>query len=101
VGEANTVTADIYLGKLTPQDVTVELYYGMVDMNGEIEDPQVTEMEPQGADESAAPLGANGVYSFKRQLTCKSSGMHGFTVRVVPDHPHLVSPFETSLIRWG
>jgi hypothetical protein len=41
------------------------------------------------------------MYTFVRHLTCTSSGMHGFTVRVVPKHKDLVSPFETSLILWG
>jgi starch phosphorylase len=93
VGAANTVTAEIYLGRLTPEDVTIELYYGTVDTSGEIQDPHVAEMEPQG--------GADDVYTFVRQLTCTSSGMHGFTIRAVPKHKDLVSPFETSLMLWG
>ena len=101
VGTANHVTAEIDLGRLTPKDVTVELYYGTVDANGEIQDPQVTEMELQSPGETAAPDGSGSVYTFVRHLTCTSSGMHGFTVRVVPRHKDLVSPFETSLILWG
>ena len=50
-------------------------------------------MKPQG--------GTDGVYTFAKQLTCMSSGMHGFTIRAVPNHKELVSPFETSLILWG
>ena len=106
VGAANHVTAEIHLGQLTPSDVTVELYYGTVDTNGELRDPQVMEMEPQNAaaDNPAAadtPALPDGVYTFVKRLTCTSSGMHGFTVRVLPRHPAMVTPFEMSLIAWG
>jgi starch phosphorylase len=90
------VHADIYLGDLTPSEVTVELYHGPVDASGEILRPQIVEMEYQPTEGSEA-----GVYAFVKQLTCQTSGMHGFTVRVLPHHPDQVSPFETGLILWG
>jgi starch phosphorylase len=96
VGMANNVRAEIYMGDLTPQDVTVELYHGPVDARGEILRPQIVEMEHQ-----PEQAGDNGVYTFAKQLTCQASGMHGFTVRVLPHHPDQVSPFETGLILWG
>jgi starch phosphorylase len=96
VGMANNVRADIYLGDLTPKQVTVELYHGPVDASGEILHPQIVQMEYQPAKDGDA-----GVYTFAKQLTCQTSGMHGFTVRVLPHHPDQVSPFETGLILWG
>ena len=96
VGLANNVQAEIYLGDLTPQQVTVQLYHGAVDSNGEILEPQIVDMEYQPDQKGQA-----GVYTFARQLTCQTSGMHGFTVRVLPHHSDQVSPFETSLILWG
>ncbi len=102
VGVASSIWARIYLGELTPQDIKVELYFGTVDASGQILNPQVAEMEsgpdPQG---SQAGPAASGVYAFVRHLTCESSGMHGFTVRVVPRHAEQVNPFETGLILWG
>jgi len=104
VGVANNVRAEIYLGKLTPQDVTVELYHGAVDASGEILAPQIVEMEyepKQGGKAGDEPGSQEGVYTFAKQLTCQSSGMHGFTVRVLPHHSEQVSPFETGLILWS
>jgi starch phosphorylase len=99
VGMANEIITQIYLGELTPDDVAVELYYGSVDAGGEILSPRITEMETQ---ESPNPSPQpNGMYTFVKQLTCQSSGMQGFTVRIVPRHPEQVQPFETGLIRWG
>jgi starch phosphorylase len=100
VGLANSVYAEISLGELTPQDVTVELYHGTVDANGQILNPHVTEMEYQ-AKNTPSGTGEDGAFTFVKQLTCESSGMHGFTVRVVPNHPEQVGPFETGLILWG
>lgn len=99
VGMANEIITQIYLGELTPDDVAVELYYGSLDAGGEILSPRITEMETQ---ESPNPSPQpNGMYTFVKRLTCQSSGMHGFTVRIVPRHPEQVQPFETGLIRWG
>jgi len=99
-GTASSAWAEIYLGGgnnhggLTPDDVKVELYYGMVDANGEILQPQIVEMQGN-------QNGADGVYAFAGSVICRSTGQHGFTVRVVPRHPDLVNPFEMGLIFWG
>jgi starch phosphorylase len=101
VGVASNVRAEVFLGALLPEEVTVELYHGTVDSNGEILRPQVVEMEYDASPEKSEPAGQDGVYTFVKQLTCRASGMHGFTVRVVPNHPEQVGPFETGLILWG
>jgi starch phosphorylase len=33
--------------------------------------------------------------------TCTQAGRYGFTVRVVPRHPNLVSPAELGLAAWA
>jgi starch phosphorylase len=99
-GTASSVWAEIYLGGgndhggLTPDEVKVELYYGMVDANGEILQPQIVEMQ-------CNQNGADGVYAFVGSVIYRSTGQHGFTVRVVPKHPDQVNPFEMGLILWG
>ncbi|MBN1933690.1 MAG: alpha-glucan family phosphorylase [Anaerolineae bacterium] len=94
VNVPSSVWAEIYLGELTPADVKVELYFGAVDPSGEIVDPQIVEM-------TGKELGSEGVYSFVGSVTYTSSGQHGFTVRVVPNHPEQVSLFEMGLVLWG
>jgi starch phosphorylase len=94
VGTASSIWAEIYLGELTPGDVRVELYYGRIDANGEILDPQIVEMQSK-------QNGTNGQYAFVGNVVFRSSGQHGFTVRVVPKHPELVDPFEMGLVLWG
>ena len=98
IGAANDIVAKIHLGALTPDDVKVELYYGTVDASGEILDPLVFEMEsPAPTEQGEQPA----VYTFVGHLSFASSGLHGFTVRIVPSHPEQVNPFETGLILWG
>jgi len=94
VNVPTSVWAEIYLGELTPEDVKVELYLGAVDSNGEIVEPRIVEM-------AGKQQGKEGVYSFVGSVTFTASGLHGFTVRVIPNHPDLVSPFEMGLVLWG
>jgi len=100
VGVGNNVWAKIHLGDLVPDDVTVELYHGPVDANGDIQEPRIVEMACDDP-EQACVEGEPGTYVFSKALTCRSSGMHGFTVRVVPRHPEQVNAFETGLVLWG
>jgi len=98
IDSENNVEVKIHLGELEPQDVRVELYHGIVDSSGEILDPRIVDMScPQCEGDEVQ----DGVYTFYGHLTFSSSGRHGFTVRVVPNHPEQVNPFETGLILWG
>lgn len=99
INEANCILARIHLGTLTPDDVKVELYYGAIDADGEILNPHIVEMENEPADVADSHDGAT--HDFAGHLSFQSSGLHGFTVRIVPSHPEQVNPFETGLILWG
>ncbi len=95
VGQRAQVRVRVHLGPLNPDDVKVELYVGKLDSDGNIVDP-VT-----------APLGPTGERSgnswiFEGSLSpCMRSGRHGYTVRILPSHPDLVSPFLPNLITWA
>ena len=49
------------------------------------------------------PRAANGVLnlSILDGVTFRLSGLHGYTVRVLPHHPNLVTPFLPGLIAWA
>jgi starch phosphorylase len=94
VGERLKVKADLHLGDLTPADVKVELYHGTVDATGNINGAQVIAM-------SSTQKASGGVYSFDGEIPCRTSGQHGFAVRVTPSNPRLPRQFEPGLIRWG
>jgi starch phosphorylase len=95
VGGEFPVRARVHLGALTPEDIAVELYMGQVDAAGEIEGAVATAMEPVGPD-------GDGSYLYQASaVTCRQSGMHGYTVRVLPHHPDLTTAFLPGLIAWA
>jgi starch phosphorylase len=94
VGAEFEVQARIQLGGLSPDDVEVQLFHGMIDNAGEIPKPSTIVMS---ADGDAGTAG----WKFKGKIRCQTSGHYGYTVRVLPKHPNLGNPFEPGLICWG
>ena len=95
VGDAMRVRARVQLGALTPEDVAVELYLGRVSASGEIVGAVATPLQFVGPDGKGHHL-----YEAAR-VTCSQSGLHGYTVRVLPHHPDLTTPFLPGLIAWA
>ncbi|HKB40264.1 MAG TPA: alpha-glucan family phosphorylase, partial [Gemmataceae bacterium] len=97
VGSALQVTARIHLGALAPDDVEVQLFHGLVDSLGDIPAPETVPMSPNGS-----PARKDGnVWVFHGTIPCRTSGQHGYAVRVLPRHPDLPHPFEPGLVTWG
>jgi starch phosphorylase len=95
VGRTIRVQAWVHLGDLTPGDVAVELYLGRVDAGGEIVEAAAMPMLPMEQD-------GEGRYLFEASaVRCDQSGLHGYTVRVLPHHRDLPTPFLPGLIGWA
>jgi starch phosphorylase len=95
VGGELQVKARVQLGPLSPEDVQVQLFHGLVDNQGEIPQPMTVSMSANGA-------AADGVaWVYEGSIACRSSGQHGYAVRVLPRHADLASPFEPGLVCWG
>jgi starch phosphorylase len=94
VGETLTVRAQIDLGGLKPEDVSVELYYGSLNARGEIEIPKIVLMKPHDK-----PKGT--VYEFVGVKTLETSGRLGHTVRILPKHEDLDNPYKLGLVVWA
>jgi starch phosphorylase len=88
LGGSRTVTAHVTLGDLSPDDVQVQLLHGPVGQNDELDHSNLVVMSGDGA-------------TFTGTFTCEHPGRYGITVRVVPNHPDLVTPVELGLIAWG
>ncbi len=93
-GSSLEVTADLFLDKLSKDDVTVEVYYGTVDTYGRIHNGRHAPMVLDAAR-------SDGVYRFKGSIYCDKTGQLGFTVRVMPSHPDIAQKHETALIAWA
>jgi starch phosphorylase len=92
----NTFTAQsvVHLGSLAPEDVCVELYVGLVNPGDELVRGSATPMDMvQKLDENR--------YLYEANSKCAMSGLHGYTVRVLPNHPDLVTSFLPGYIVWA
>ena len=96
VGESLQITARVHLGGVAPNHVRVEAYHGEAN-DGDIRNPTVTVLN-QSPDQSG--LG-NGDYIYQGSVPSTESGTYGFSVRVVPTHPHLMQAHELRLITWS
>lgn len=94
VGGELEVLARVNLGGLAPENVQVQLFHGIVDNQGDIPVPSTVPMSHNGAHQGST-------WTFKGTIPCRSSGQHGFAVRVLPFHPDLANPFEPGLVCWG
>jgi glycogen phosphorylase len=96
VSETVSVKALVDLGGLNPEDIQVELYKGTIDASGEIAAGNSVVMDYQGKDPGRSPL---SLYSLN--IAYESSGLQGFSLRVMPKHKNLTSPYETGLTLWA
>jgi starch phosphorylase len=94
VGSKLEVRALVDLGRLTAQDISVELYNGSVDSWGNISDGVPVSMQCE------SDQGQGGARWFRTELLCNRSGNMGVSVRVVPHNDDLASPWEPGLILW-
>jgi starch phosphorylase len=95
VGSRLRVRAMVRLGAIAPGEVAVELYLGPLNAHSEIQDGIALPMEPAGA-------GRDGVYAFEvAAVPCRESGLHGYTVRVMPFHRDEAKSFLPGMITWA
>jgi glycogen phosphorylase len=94
VGESLDVTAKLHLGPVDPQHVRVEAYHGEIEIDG-VRNPQITPLH------RAEHNSGNGHHVYRGSVPASESGTYGFSVRVVPTHPHLMQAHELRLITWS
>ncbi len=95
VGQSITLQARVCTGSLRPEDLRVELYVGRINADGEIADPVTSTM-------SLARQESGSYYIYEADdVACTISGLHGFTARVLPQHPDQRAPFVPGLIAWA
>ena len=93
LGEELEVTAEVYLGELSPEDVTVELVYRS--QNDEaLRHLQAVPMMLQEKLET-------GWYRYHVLFKPQASGSYAYGVRVLATHPALPDKFDARLTRWA
>ncbi|MBW3649068.1 MAG: alpha-glucan family phosphorylase [Actinobacteria bacterium] len=94
LGAARHVEAVVELGALDPDDVAVELLKGTVGPNDELIAPVNQTMTFTGKEDG-------GRFRYSAEFDCDTPGRYGFTIRVVPHHPDLLSPVELGCASWA
>ena len=92
VGSKLKVTVRVALGSLSPGDVRVQAYYGVLTADGQIGKGSHVDLALRQS------RGTNHVY--EGEVECGQSGSCGFALRVVPFHEDAVLPYELPWIRW-
>ena len=92
-GESLKVEVQMELGRLSPQDLEVDIYYGLVDSKAEFLERE-TMLLRNFSQEGSRTI-------FRGEIPCRKVGRFGFKVRVLPSHPLLSNPYSLGLILWG
>jgi starch phosphorylase len=94
IGSKLLIKALVKLGRISPNDVSVELYHGPVDNGENIQNGSVVRMDYEKT------TGQDGEHWFVGSMPCRTTGQHGVAVRVLPRHADLANPYEMGLILW-
>ncbi|MBG6238354.1 starch phosphorylase [Mycetocola sp. CAN_C7] len=98
VGDELHLRATVRLGSLSPDDVSVQVVYGLSGANGDdLRDVQSAELEAEIPDPDA-DSGDGGDWLFSGTVSLGRPGGFGYSVRVVPKNALLASPAELGLI---
>ena len=96
VGQKLPISVDVYLGEISPDDVSIELISGRLNAQEEICHFQPIVLNPV----SAEPGSQNGVYSFSGEVTLAESGRFGVSARIIPKSDILPHTMRPELISW-
>lgn len=89
-GDSRTATATVALDGLSAADVDVQLLHGSIDSTGEfLGRPEALSMTAAGGDRYTCDYKVN------------AAGPYGFTVRILPTHPALITPVELGKAAWA
>lgn len=93
VGDIINVKAHIRLGSLSPEDITVEAYYGNLDHRGDFigRETAVLNADGKNGDECM----------FTGRIPCTTTGRFGMTVRITPSKQRMENPFVMGLVLWA
>jgi starch phosphorylase len=95
IREKIKMEAEVFLGNLKPEDVSVDIYYGNISPT---DDQRVEHSAIEHLNE--VTLIEPGKYLFSGHLTCRGTGNFGFKIRITPSHPLMIDPYEMNLVLW-
>lgn len=92
VGRRITLTVEVDIDGLGPQDIRAQGVIGQVGSGRDLFDSEVVDL--------AFVSQEGSVGTFSGSFVCDQPGNRGYTVRVIPSHPDVDVPSELPLVRW-
>ncbi|MFA5161546.1 MAG: alpha-glucan family phosphorylase [Elusimicrobiales bacterium] len=86
------LAAKVWLGALSPEDVSVEVCLGRMDPDGELEPQTIIAMNPKGMEGDA--------HLYELEAAPARGGRQDYALRVVPRNSNIPHPFMPHFIRW-
>lgn len=93
VGESFPVNVEIHLGGLSPDELDVELYSGVMRSVDSLNDIRITPM-------AVSEIRGNGDYQYRCTVPCRRSGRYGYTIRITPKKDDFLK-FRPGLTSWS
>jgi starch phosphorylase len=92
VGEGIPVATKVRLGVLDPSEVVVQAFYSRLRPDGALSNGRGIDLEWVSFE--------NGEHLYKGAVPSRASGLHGYSIRVLPRHEDVLVPHELPLIAW-
>jgi len=93
VGKEINAEAVVDLGNLAPSDVVVQVYYGIVNHNDELEQTQIRDLQLVKSE--------NNIHFYQGSYKCPDAGQQGFTIRILPRHELMVNDADLYVCSWA
>jgi len=93
VGEERHVAATIRVGRLSTDDLSVQLAHGRVGANNELITPRFAVMQSDYCEE--------GTCTYRGSFTTEEAGLYGYAVRVTPRHEDVTNALDLGLLTWA
>ena len=95
MGECIPLTAQVFLGSISQEDVSVEIVWGeRSEESDALQDIRIVPMKLTDAQ-------PNGILKYTSKLCFDSNGKFGYAIRILPVHPDLNNRYETALMKWA
>lgn len=91
-GEQFPVRAKVRLGEIAPEDVAVEVLYGVLCGDQQMCEGESVRLKFVGT--------SDGQAVFEGSLPTRASGRHGYAARIRPEHPDMVHPLTPLVMTW-
>jgi starch phosphorylase len=92
VGADLQVETRVHLGSLHPSEVVVQAYYSRLRSDGALSNGHSIDLKWSGS--------RDGDHVYKGTISSKISGIHGYSIRILPRHEDVLVPHELPLITW-